>query len=207
VIAVVDYGRGNLFSIGQALDHLEAPYEITGDPEKILNAERIILPGVGAFADAMDAINSRGLGEAIIAAVADERPLLGICLGMQLLASTSKEFGEWPGLNLIPGIVKRLPEGEGPAPSTRIPNVGWRRLTSTSGSILDDISDRDMVYFQHSYAFETTNPKHTIGKIEINGCSVAAAVQSKNTLGFQFHPEKSGECGLSILKRFLDFPS
>ena len=207
MIAVIDYGRGNLFSIGQALKQLGAPFQITGDPEKILEAERLILPGVGAFADAMNVINSRGLGDAVTKAAAKETPLLGICLGMQLLASGSEEFGEWPGLDLIPGTVKRLPEGDGSLMSTRIPNVGWRTLIPTSGSIIDDIPGKDMVYFQHSYAFQTTDPKHTIGTIEINGGSAVAAVQSKNIIGFQFHPEKSGERGLSLLRRFLDFPN
>lgn len=204
MIAVVDYGRGNLFSLGQALRHLGAAYEVTGDPGRILAAERVILPGVGAFGDAMQALVKRRLVEPLREVAARGTPLLGICLGMQLFASRSEEFGEHEGLDLIPGTVKRLPAGNAGRGSIKIPNVGWRPLCPvTSDAFLGDLPSDTMVYFVHSYAPVVTDPAHVAATIAVNGSAVAAVIHRGKVLGYQFHPEKSGPAGLALLGRFL----
>ena len=204
MIAVVDYGRGNLFSLGQALRHLGATYEVTADPDRVRAAERVILPGVGAFGDAMQALAKRRMVEALCEVAARGTPLLGICLGMQLLASRSEEFGVHDGLDLIPGTVQRLPEGNGSPGAIRIPNVGWRTLRPVAGdTFLGDWPPDSMVYFVHSYAPVVVDPTHVAATIELNGAAVAAVIHRDNMLGYQFHPEKSGPVGLSLLQRFL----
>lgn len=199
-VTIIDYGRGNLFSVGQALRHLGAAHRVSGDPAEIENADRLILPGVGAFGDAMATLQARELCGPIRRAVARGIPFLGICLGMQLLADDSEEFGIHSGLGIISGHVRRLPEG----PETRIPNVGWRALTVAGGDPLLGNLDADaMVYFVHSFAFVADDPADVIATISINGHAVAAAVRRGNAIGYQFHPEKSGPVGLDLIDRFL----
>jgi len=208
MIAVVDYGRGNLFSLGQAIRHLGATYEVTADPDRILAAERVVLPGVGAFGDAMQALTKRRLVEPLREVAARGTPLLGICLGMQLFASRSEEFGLHEGLDLIPGTVKRLPEGGDRPDAVRIPNVGWRALrTAPEHPLLGDLPPRTMVYFVHSYAPVVDDPAHVAATIDVNGAEIAAVTNSCNILGYQFHPEKSGPAGLALLERFLALTS
>ena len=204
MIAVVDYGRGNLFSLGQALRHLGASYEITENPELILAADQVILPGVGAFADAMEGLAGRGLIEPLREVARRGTPLLGICLGMQMLVDRSEEFGPHEGLGLIPGTVKRLPEGDG-SDAIRIPNMGWRSLRPAPGNpFLEDLATGTMVYFVHSYAPVVKDGAHMAATIEVNGVDVAAVIRRDNVVGYQFHPEKSGPAGLDLLRRFLD---
>lgn len=204
MIAVVDYGSGNLFSIGQALRHLGAAYEITADADHIAAAERVILPGVGAFGHAMDGLRSRGLVDPVRAVAQGGTPLLGICVGMQLLADRSEEFGRHDGLGLIPGTVRRLPEGGDAKDAVRIPNVGWRSLSVAPGdSLLAGTPPGSMVYFLHSFAPEPDEPRHVAATIDVNGANVAAIIRKDNVVGYQFHPEKSGEVGLGLLDRFL----
>lgn len=206
MIAVVDYGRGNLFSLGQALNHLGAAFEITEHPELILAAEQVVLPGVGAFRDAMDGLARRGLVKPLREVVRRGTPLLGICLGMQILADRSEEFGLHEGLGFIPGTVKRLPEGGEGSNIIRIPNVGWRALKPVPGDpFLGDLARGTMMYFVHSYAPLVEDAAHVAATIEVNGVDVAAAIRRGNVVGFQFHPEKSGPAGLDLLRRFLDF--
>jgi len=200
MIAVIDYGRGNMFSIGQALRHLNAEYEITADPARVAAAVRIVLPGVGAFGDAMMALEARGLAAALREAAARGVPMLGICLGMQLLVDGSEEFGTHQGLGLIPGMVRRLPEGD----EVRIPNVGWRRLhTRADDPVLGGLADGTMVYFVHSFAPVPADPDHVAATIAINGAEVAVAIRKGRVMGYQFHPEKSGPAGLDLFDRFL----
>ncbi len=204
MIAVVDYESGNLFSIGQALHHLGADYEITADPDRIAGAERIILPGVGAFGDAMARLCERGFADLVRDEAIKGTPLLGICVGMQLLADRSEEFGEHEGLGLIPGIVQRLPDGDGASGTIRIPNVGWRWLRAKPGEpFLDGLATETMVYFVHSYAMEAADPNHVIAAVDVNHTQAAAVVRKDNIVGYQFHPEKSGTAGLALLQRFL----
>lgn len=205
MITVVDYGRGNLFSLGQALSKLGHPFVITEDPGRILDAPTIILPGVGAFGDAMAQLNSSGQGDAIREAVARGRRLLGICLGMQILASRSEEFGDHLGLGLIDGDVRRLPSLPHTSPgATRIPNVGWRKVIARDGLPLEGgIGPSPYFYFVHSFGFHASDAKHVLATIAINGENIPAIVGRDNIWGFQFHPEKSGPTGLSFLDRFL----
>lgn len=200
MITIADYGRGNLFSLCQALSHLGAEYDVTDEPERIASAKRLILPGVGAFGDAMSSLRRNGLVEPLREAVAAGTPLLGICLGMQLLVDGSEEFGKHEGLGLIPGMVRSLPEGE----SDRIPNVGWRVLHAVPGHFLDDLEPGTMVYFVHSYAPAMENQDHVASTITFNGREVVVVLQHDNVIGYQFHPEKSGPAGLDLLRRFLE---
>ena len=196
MISVVDYGRGNLFSIGQAMRRLGAGYEITDDPERIRNAERIVLPGVGAFGDAMHMLGQRNLVGPIREAAVRGTPLLGICVGMQLLASHSDEFGSHEGLGLIPGKVRCLPEGG----DIRVPNVGWRTLKPVGDFALPDGT---MMYFVHSYAPFPDDTANVVATTEINGEDIPAIIRKGRVVGCQFHPEKSGSAGLTLFGRLL----
>lgn len=204
MITIIDYGRGNMFSVGQALRHLGAEFAVATDPEGIARATRLILPGVGAFGDAMAALDGRNLIGPTKAAAARGVPVLGICLGMQLLADAGEEFGNHRGLGLIPGIVRRLPDGAGRPDRCRIPNVGWRTVRSTGADAgLAGAIDGRMFYFNHSYGFEAADPHTVKATTSINGADVAAVVARNGVTGFQFHPEKSGASGLALLHAFL----
>lgn len=207
-VVVVDYGRGNLFSVRQAVARVGGQPELSPDPDTVARAERLILPGVGAFGDAMAGLRARGLDEAVKAFAASGRPLLGICLGMQLLLEESTEFGRHAGLGLVPGRVDRLPR---PIEANRekIPNVGWCRLQPAPGgaawgdSIFERVKPGDFAYFVHSYAVHPAEPRHRLADIAFGGAGVAAAIASGPVSGCQFHPEKSGEVGLAILDAFV----
>lgn len=200
MIIVVDYGRGNLFSISQALNVLGAEHRISADPEVIERADRILLPGVGAFGDAMAALNQARIVEPLRAAATAGTPILGICLGMQLLADKSEEFGAHRGLGLIPGVVKRLPQG-----AMRVPNVGWRCLEwrDDERRSRTGLSKEAMVYFVHSFGFDAADPSHVVASINFNGAAPVAIVQCGSVVGMQFHPEKSADAGLALMKWFL----
>lgn len=208
MIAVVDYGRGNLFSLSHALRHLDCAHEVTDDPARLLDAERIILPGVGAFGDAMRELAARGLVEPLRLAARRGTPLLGICLGMELLFDASEEFGRHQGLGLVPGEVRRLPEGDGAPGTTRIPNVGWRALRARNPDpLFAESIDGNMVYFVHSYTPIPDHRASVIAAIDVNGSEAAAVIRSGNVVGYQFHPEKSGPAGLALIERFLTMPA
>jgi glutamine amidotransferase len=207
-VVVVDYGRGNLFSVGQAVSKVGGTPRLSADPEVVASASRLILPGVGAFGDAMAGLNALGLGEAVKAFAATGRPLLGICLGMELLLDESSEFGRHAGLGLIPGRVDRLPSPQ-TGSREKIPNVGWcpleepRQGATWSGTILADVKVGDFVYFVHSYAAYPDDPGHRLADITFAGIGVTAAVVRENVTGCQFHPEKSGQVGLAMLSAFV----
>ena len=204
MITVVDYGRGNLFSIGQALRHLGAAFEISSAPEAVAVANRIIFPGVGAFGDAMTGLRERGLVEPLKAAARAGTPILGICVGCQLMLTRGEEFGDYAGLDLIPGTVSRLPAPRSDdAAAIRIPNVGWRRLDRHGDAVvLGAIGPEDMMYFVHSYAPMASDPATIAATIPVNGHAVPVAIEQGALVGVQFHPEKSGPAGLQLLKRF-----
>ena len=204
MITVVDYGRGNLFSTGQALRHLGAAYEITADADAVERAERIILPGVGAFGDCMEGLRSRGLIEPLKRAATRGAPMLGICVGAQVMLEAGEEFGRHDGLGLVTGTVRRLPEGNGGPDAIRIPNVGWRALR-TRGAFFDGTPDGAMVYFVHSYAPFVVRDDEVAATIAVNGVDVPVAFRRGNIVGFQFHPEKSGPVGLGLIERFVRF--
>ena len=199
MIAIVDYGVGNLFSLKCSLDAIGVEAVVTGDAAVLRNAEKIILPGVGAFGDAARKLQSTGLDTVIKEEAASGKPILGICLGMQLLFEKSYEFGEHQGLGLIPGSVVPM-AGFIPA-ELKIPHIGWNALRfQKSSPLFRFIREGDFVYFVHSY-FAAHCDDYVIADIEY-GQYLTAAVQNKNVFGCQFHPEKSGTVGLNILKAF-----
>lgn len=205
-VVVVDYGRGNLFSVCQAVAHVGGRPLLTDAPAAVTAADLVILPGVGAFGDAMGGLRTRGLVDALRAFAATGRPLLGVCLGMELLLESSSEFGRHEGLGLIPGTVDRLPA---PGPGEKIPNIGWCRLQPAAGgapwsdSLFRGVKPGDFAYFVHSYAAYPREARHRLADISFGGIAIAAAVTAGAVTGCQFHPEKSGEVGLSIVEAFV----
>ena len=194
MIAVIDYGAGNLFSIHNALKYLDLPHMITRDKAEFEKADELILPGVGAFPDAMKLLSRTGLSDAI-REQAQRKPLLGICLGMQMLFEESDEFEQTSGLGLIPGKVSRIQT------SLKIPHMGWNHLRKNGDSpLLSSVSDESSVYFVHSY-MAYTSPENVTAYCEY-GTDIPALVERGNIFGAQFHPEKSGETGLTILRNF-----
>lgn len=205
MIAIVDYGVGNLFSLKSSLEYMGMETVVTADPEQIRAADRILLPGVGAFGDAVQKLQSCGLPD-LLREQAEKKPLLGICLGMQLLFTRSFEYGTHEGLNLIKGEVKPLSDF---LPDTLdIPHMGWNALDfpkdKLKSPIFKKLKKGEFVYFVHSYA--AFGCEDAITATAEYGISVCAAVQKGFVYGTQFHPEKSGETGLKILKAFSAIP-
>jgi glutamine amidotransferase len=202
MIAVVDYGRGNLYSLSHALLHIGVAHTVSERPEDIEAAAAIVLPGVGAFADAMDELAARDLVVPLRDAAGRGVPLFGVCLGMQILAATSEEFGAREGLGVIPGSVRALPEPSGPD-GIRIPNMGWRKLAPRREDALCDGLPADaMAYFVHSYGFFAADGA-VVATSDVNGVAVPAIVRQGKVVGCQFHPEKSGPVGLRIMRNFF----
>ena len=201
MIAIIDYGVGNLFSLKSSLDTVGAESVITSDENVIRNADKIILPGVGAFRDARRKLSESGLDKVIIEEAKGGKPLLGICLGMQMLFDKSYEYGEHDGLGLIKGVVKPIKDAV--TSEYKIPHIGWNPLIikGEPSPIFSNIKDGDCVYFVHSY-YATDCEESVIATAEY-GTELTAAVADKNVFGCQFHPEKSGQIGLSILKAFI----
>ena len=198
---IIDYGVGNLFSLTSSLKALGADVAVSGDKEVIRNADRIILPGVGAFGDAAEKLFSSGLADVVIERAKAGIPLLGICLGMQMLFEKSYEYGEHKGLGLIKGEIRPIAEVVG---DLKIPHMGWNSLnfTSPKSPIFKYLSEGDFVYFVHSY-YGAYCDDSVIATSEY-GAELTAAVASGNVFGCQFHPEKSGNVGLSILRAFCE---
>lgn len=209
VVHVVDYGVGNLHSVSRAVEKVGGIAQLTSDPALLKSAERIILPGVGAFKPCIDTLRESGLAEAIASFARNERPFLGICVGMQVLFDYSLEFGRHEGLGLIPGHVAPIP-GQDQTGSRKVPHIGWSPLllpagrTDWSGSLLAEQSaGRSSAYFVHSYSCLPSDAEHRLAEVNYADYPICAAVQSGNIIGCQFHPEKSGEVGLRILSAFL----
>ncbi|AKB26036.1 Imidazole glycerol phosphate synthase amidotransferase subunit [Methanosarcina sp. MTP4] len=196
-IVILDYGIGNLRSVQKGLEHAGANPVISGEPEEILAADGVILPGVGAFVDAMRCLLP--LKEIVYEYAKSGKPMLGICLGQQLLMSTSEEGQLTDGLALVPGKVIRFPKSE-----LKVPHIGWNNIKITQDHpLFKGISDRAFVYFVHSY-YVDTDPEHTLAACEYGLEFAASVVNSEgNVMGTQFHPEKSGDVGLHILKNFV----
>ena len=199
--AIVDYGVGNLFSLRSSLAAIGEEAEVTGDARRIAAAERVILPGVGAFADARRKLAETGMDSAVLDAAESGKPLLGICLGMQLLFERSHEYGEHAGLGLlrgeVVGMAGRIPAG------LPIPHIGWNALDIVRpGGILKYVKGGDCVYFVHSYC--AVGCDESLTATAEYGMAVTAAVSLGNVHGCQFHPEKSGRVGLSILRAFCE---
>lgn len=206
-VSIVDYGLGNLHSVANAIRKVGAEAKLAPTPEDVLAADRLILPGVGAFGDGMAGLATRGLVDAIRAFVAKGRPLLGICLGMQLLLTEGEEFGVHVGLDIIPGRVVRVPGVD-----VKVPHVGWNALelprlgASWRGSVLEDLEPGAMVYFVHSFTAMPTREEDRLADLHYGGARVSAAVKHENVTGCQFHPEKSAHVGQTILARFVASP-
>ena len=204
MIVIVDYGVGNLFSLASSLSAIGAETIISSKAEDIISADKIILPGVGAFGDAIQKLNDTGLVPTILSEVKKGKPLLGICLGMQLLFEKSYEYGEHQGLGLIKGEVKDLKEDlVANGFDYKVPEMGWNALKFHNPSpLFKYIKEGDFVYFVHSY--HAVGCEQSLTASTEYGVRVTAAVQNGNVFGAQFHPEKSGEVGLNILRAFCE---
>ncbi len=201
MVAIIDYGVGNLFSLRSSFAAIGEEAEVTSDPVRIRRADRVVLPGVGAFGDAADKLRETGLDALVKEEASKGKPLLGICLGMQLLFEKSFEYGEHPGLGLLKGeirpIAERIPEG------LKIPQMGWNALKIVRESpLLKYTREGEYVYFVHSYS--AVNCDESLLAVTEYGADLTACVGKGNVFGCQFHPEKSGEAGLRILKAFCE---
>ena len=199
MIAIIDYDAGNLKSVAKALEFLSAPCIVTRDHKEILSADKVILPGVGNFGDCMEKLENYGLIPVIKEVVSKGTPFLGICLGFQLLFESSEEAPNAVGLGLLPGKVIRIPESDG----LKIPQIGWNSLElCNDGRLFKGIKNESYVYFVHSFYLDSD--ESFVKAKTPYGVKLSVSVEKDNVFGTQFHPEKSGEVGLSILKNFLE---
>ncbi|NYE03683.1 glutamine amidotransferase [Bacillus niacini] len=198
MIGIVDYGMGNLFSVSKALERLNADYFISGDKDELLSADAILLPGVGSFRDAMEVLQVDTIKEF----AASGKPLLGICLGMQLLFEDSDENGFTKGLGLLPGHVRRFSGTIEAGETYKVPHMGWNKLEFVNSSPLLEGLEEDYVYFVHSYYVDAENSEVLLAKANYHE-EVSAVVGKDNIFGMQFHPEKSSKLGMALLSNFL----
>jgi len=209
IVTVVDYGVGNLRSVCMALESCGASIILASTPNKVKNADRLILPGVGAFAHAMQKLQKDYLDHAIAQFVEKERPLLGICLGMQMLFDSSEEFGIHDGLGLIPGVVKQICPVHTETMKYKIPHISWAELlepengSGWAGTVLSDTLPRTPMYFVHSFAGVPLFAEHRLADCLYGEHTLCASVGKGSIYGVQFHPEKSGPSGLKLLNTFL----
>ncbi len=198
MIAIIDYDAGNIRNVENALHALSQETVVTREPETILRAERCILPGVGAFGDAMEKLHRYGLVPVIRQYAESGKPFLGICLGLQLLFASSEESAGVAGLGILPGVIRRIPE----APGLKIPHIGWNDIRLRPGSrLFAGIADGSYVYFVHSYYLQAGDGDIVAATAEY-GTTIHAAVEKGNVFACQFHPEKSGDVGMQILQNF-----
>lgn len=208
-VGVIDYGVGNLRSVANALKRVGANPIISDDANTLMECERIVFPGVGAFAYGKEALCAKGLDRVVLDAVAAEKPLLGICVGMQLMFERSSEFGDHEGLGVIPGDITRFETSASEQQTLRLPNVNWLPIaTSThveglAEKLLDGVTANSRFYFVHSYHAQSTNPL-AVATSHYGGQSFAAAVGKGSMFATQFHPEKSGPDGLKMLNKFVN---
>lgn len=203
-VVVIDYGAGNVFSVCNALNNIGMDPILTNDTKTIKESDRLILPGVGAFSPAIENLKRLGIDEALHDYVLKGRPLLGICLGMQLLMERSFEFGVHNGLGVILGDVKSIKNSFPKNKSIKTPHVGWKRLDITESNPAPKIKFKsDYYYFVHSYVCEPRFKKNLIAEIEYSNIKLPAIIGKENIFGVQFHPEKSGEAGLRFISEFL----
>ena len=207
-VTVIDYGMGNLHSVCRALEHVGADPRLTEDPAEARAAKQLVLPGVGAFKDGMAELAKRGFVEALRDYAKTGRPLLGICLGMQMLFEESEEFGRHQGLGLLKGAVRAIPAQGTDGRPRKIPHVGWRAVHPAWEGAWDDTlmaetPDGSEFYFVHSYTAMPAHREDRLADADYDGCAISAAVRRGNVYGFQFHPEKSGPAGLALLQRFV----
>lgn len=210
-VVVVDYGVGNLLSVGRAIEYCGATVVLAEDAGAIAGASRLVLPGVGAFGDCVGALRARGLDQPVLEHIAKERPLLGICVGMQMLFDASEEFGHQLGLGIIPGVVQAIPHIDAAGQRLKIPHIGWSALELPDagspdgwvGSILANTMAGTATYFVHSFSARPADSRHRLADTVYGGFRIAAAVRKGSVIGVQFHPEKSGPAGLAMIRSFL----
>ncbi|HWL03538.1 MAG TPA: imidazole glycerol phosphate synthase subunit HisH [Xanthobacteraceae bacterium] len=208
-VTVVQYGMGNVLSVCRALEHCGAQVELTTDPAAVAAAERLVLPGVGAFGDCMAALAGRRLIDPIREFVATGRPFLGICVGMQILMDASEEFGDHAGLGFIPGRVRQIETHSSTGAARKIPHIGWTSIEPASRkhawarSPLSAVDPGTPFYFVHSFTAAPSDSTDLLACADYAGAEVVAAVQRDNITGMQFHPEKSGPAGLAVMGAFL----
>ncbi len=196
MVTIIDYAINNLRSVEKAFASMNIPLEVSDDPDRIRNAEKLVLPGVGAFADAMSNLQAKDLIAAIRESVDSGTPLLGLCLGLQLLFSESEEFGRTVGFDFIPGKVKRLPD------RMLVPHIGWNQLhLQHSDPLLDGVREDSFVYFVHSYYAEPEDPRDILATTDYD-IEFPSIARRGNVWATQFHPEKSQDVGLRMLKNF-----
>ena len=201
MVAIIDYGAGNLHSVKNALDFIGAESIITNDRETILSADHVILPGVGSFGDAMDTMTKRGIKDTIIEYTKSGKPFLGICLGLQLLFPESEETPGVKGLDIFKGTITKIPNQNR---TLKIPHMGWNNISiKQKDGIFKDIEGEPYVYFVHSFYLKAQD-KDIVAATTQYGVEIDAAVQKGNIIATQFHPEKSGEVGLKMLKNFVE---
>lgn len=208
-VAVIDFGLGNILSVKRGLERCGATVVVSANAEIILSAGRVILPGVGAFTNGMRELQARNLCSVIYELADRKVPVLGICLGMQMLLNSSEEFQVTQGLGLIPGTVSPIPVEKPDGQFRKIPHIGWASLvpskhsSSWEGSLLEGVRPGESVYFLHSFMATTVDPSHCNAVCGYDGAEITAVIAHGSVFGCQFHPEKSGETGLKILENFL----
>lgn len=207
-VTIVDYGIGNLLSVARAFEQCGASVKLCDDPVQLERAERLVLPGVGAFKDGMRGLEERGLGQAVRAFSLTGRPFLGICLGMQMMLDESEEYGSCRGLGLVPGKVVSIPATTSEGEPHKIPHIGWNELTparegSWEGTMLAGVRPGTAAYFVHSFTAAPADPAHRLADTFYNGRLISAAIRKGNLYGTQYHPEKSGAAGLGMVRSFL----
>ncbi len=208
-VVIVDYGIGNIKSVQRGLEKVGAGVKLSSDPKEIAAADHLVLPGVGAFEDGMKGLSGAGVIDAIKKFAQTGRPLLGICLGMQMLMERSEENGSHSGLGLIPGVVKLIPKETEGMHARKIPHIGWNGIHYNTGcdeqqrSVLQSTPDGECFYFVHSYMAVPNDTQNLLAYCEYEGLKIPAAVNKDNIVGLQFHPEKSAGAGLAVLAEFM----
>ena len=210
-VTVVNYGMGNLLSVSRAFEHCGADVLLTEDPGDLAHAERVVLPGVGAFADGMSELQARGFVEPLREFARSGTPLLGICLGMHMLMDESTEFGVHEGLGIVAGTVAEVPRGGSNGHVQKVPHIGWSALVRDAsadeatwrGSLLDGIDEGEAVYFVHSYAVAPADPRVRVAESLHGAFRIPAVIRDGAIFGTQFHPEKSGDVGLRLIRNFV----
>lgn len=208
-VTVIDYGIGNILNVKRGFEQCGADVVLVNQPEAVIDASHLVLPGVGAFADGMVGLRECGMIEVIVEHATSGKPILGICLGMQMLLDGSDEFGDNRGLGLIPGRNRAIPKEGKDGIAHKIPHIGWNELRSShgqqfwEGTILSGTAEKTAVYFVHSFMAEPDDENCRLADTYYNGCRITAVLCKENIYGCQFHPEKSGPRGLKILETFL----
>lgn len=204
MVAILDYDAGNIKSVEKAFQYLGAQTVVTRDPKEIYKADRVVLPGVGAFADAMKRIDQYGIRESIHEVVDKGIPFLGICLGLQLLFESSEELGESEGLGILRGKIQQIPGTDDSGNTYKVPQIGWNSLKfPREGKLFKNLPEDPYVYFVHSYYLNATD-KSIVTATTDYSVTIDASVESGNVFACQFHPEKSADVGMQILQNFLD---